>query len=208
MQKAIELYNKGGNTPYALELCFRMDEFTSLPGAGYGNQSTSKSSVEVFEMINSIAANLDTKTSPKVLQRCAEFLIGHKQFERAMELYVIAKKFAEAIEVCAKYKITITESSLGRLVPDEGGAGIDAVQRKEILSLLAATLRDQACLNVSENVPCTSTEFFRHCGGNFPTSALLNFLLLVFLLPGLLRVGIENIHANRFVMFECVAEIH
>ena len=170
MQKSIELYNKGGNTAFALQLCFQMEKDlpTNSPQA-----ARSKSSVAVFDMINSIVKTLDTKTSPKVLERCAEFLISHKQFDRAMELYIVAKKYIAAIDMCSKHKITITESILTRLIPEAPGsaagdspgdppssgtvsengssdsgrnAGKDAEQRKEVLALLASTLRDQVCV--------------------------------------------------------------
>lgn len=46
LDKAVQLYHKGGDLPRALDLCFR---------AGEGNPAKSKG---VFEMLNTIAADL------------------------------------------------------------------------------------------------------------------------------------------------------
>jgi intraflagellar transport protein 140 len=48
-------------------------------------------------MLNSIAQDLGANTSPTTLARCAEFLMLHKQFDKAIELYVMAKRYLQAI---------------------------------------------------------------------------------------------------------------
>eukprot|EP00606_Chrysophyceae_sp_TOSAG23-5_P000414 GSChrysophyteH2.ASY1.ANO1.1513.1 assembled CDS len=86
--KAIQLYHKGGDLSRALDLCFR---------------------AAVFDMMNAIVNDLGADSSSETLQKCAEFLVLHKQYERAVELFVMAKKFVEAIEMCLANRVNITE---------------------------------------------------------------------------------------------------
>lgn len=44
-------------------------------------------------------------TSPQTLARCAEFLVHHKQFDKAVELFVMAKRFPQAIDMCLQHKV-------------------------------------------------------------------------------------------------------
>ena len=56
--KAVQLYQKGGNLVRALDLCF---------------------SARLFDDLRSIADNLGEHTSPAILSRCAEFFMQHQQ---------------------------------------------------------------------------------------------------------------------------------
>jgi len=132
--KAVQLYHKGGNLPRALDLCFRAGE-------------TSKSQSRVmFEMLNSIAQDLGAETSPQTLARCAEFLVQHKQFEKATELYIMARRYPQAIEMCLQNKLTITEDMAEKLSPAEG---IDPTERKDILKELAKALKKQGSMTLA-----------------------------------------------------------
>jgi intraflagellar transport protein 140 len=73
-------------------------------------------------------------TSPQTLARCAEFLVSHKQFEKAIELYVMAKRYNQAIEMCIECKVVINDEMVDQLTPPET---LDSAERKEILKDLA-----------------------------------------------------------------------
>lgn len=45
-----------------------------------------------FAALQLIAEDLDEKSDPALLSRCSDFCIEHKQFEKAMELLLAAKK--------------------------------------------------------------------------------------------------------------------
>ena len=74
-------------------------------------------------MLNDIAADLGANTSPQTLARCAEFLMQHMQFEKAIDLYVMAKRLPQAIEMCLKSNVTITEEMAEKLTPPLAGSG-------------------------------------------------------------------------------------
>ena len=128
LDKAVQLYHKGGDLPRALDLCFRA-----------GGSKDSKNSA-VFDRLNSIAQDLGADTSPQTLARCAEFLMQHKQFTKAIELYVMAKRYPQAIEMCVMHKVNITDQMSDTLTPPES---MDPSERKEVLQELAKALKKQ-----------------------------------------------------------------
>ena len=62
---------QAGHFSKALELAFRTKQFAAL---------------------QMISEDLDDKTDPELLQRCADFFIENHQFDRAVDLLAIAKK--------------------------------------------------------------------------------------------------------------------
>jgi intraflagellar transport protein 140 len=132
--KAVQLYHKGGDYPKALDLCFRVGEL---------DPSQSKT---MFDMMNLIAQDLGSDTSPQTLARCAQFLVNHKQYDKAIELYVLANRPLQAIEMCITQKITMNEDLVAKLTPAEptdATSPADANERKEILKELARALKRQ-----------------------------------------------------------------
>eukprot|EP00605_Chrysophyceae_sp_TOSAG23-4_P001489 GSChrysophyteH1.ASY1.ANO1.1626.1 assembled CDS len=132
--KAIQLYHKGGDLGRALDLCFR----------------AVNANAAVFDMMNAIVNDLGADSSPETLQKCAEFLVMHKQYERAVELFVMAKKYVEAIEMCLANRVNITEEMVQIMSPPEKPASnakeevyMDANARKEILKDIAKALKIQ-----------------------------------------------------------------
>ena len=144
-EKAVQLLHKGGDLPRAMDLCFRAGEKMQKlpPGASRQAQADAQAKASgLFEMLNTIAQELGADTSPQTLARCAEFLVRHKQFTRAIELYVMAKRYQQAIEMCEKHKVVITDEMVEQLTPAEGAA-LDAGERKEILKDLGHALKKQ-----------------------------------------------------------------
>lgn len=105
--------------------------------SGEGNSSKSKG---VFEMLNVIAQDLGADTSPQTLARCAEFLVHHKQFDKAVELYVMAKRYPQAIEMCLQNKVNINDGMVEQLTPPET---MDTAERKDVLKDIAKALKKQ-----------------------------------------------------------------
>ncbi|XP_071962146.1 intraflagellar transport protein 140 homolog [Antedon mediterranea] len=88
MDKAVMLYHKGGHFSKALELAFDTQQFAAL---------------------QLIAEDLDEKTDPMLLNRCADFFMEHGQYDKAVDLLVVAKKFTEALDLCMQQGVNITE---------------------------------------------------------------------------------------------------
>jgi hypothetical protein len=136
--KAVQLFHKAGDLGQALELCFKLDN-EDVKSVFTSSDNPSKST-NIFDMINKITNDLGDNSSPETLTKCTTFLVQNKQYEKAIELFMNAKKYKAAIDLCHKNKFVITDSMLEKLVPSEN---MDGNERKEILALLAKTLKDQ-----------------------------------------------------------------
>ena len=62
---------KGGRPSKAIDLAFKTEQFGAL---------------------QMISEDLDENADPEVLRKCAEFFIDHEQFDKAVNLLVVAKK--------------------------------------------------------------------------------------------------------------------
>jgi len=151
LDKAIQLYHRGGDLMRALDLCFKAGE--KMPGGAAGGprgnsqaqaQAAALNSV-VFDMLNTIAHDLGADTNPQTLTKCAEFLVQHKQFDRAVELHVLAKRYLPAVEMCLQHRVTISEEMVERMTPPESAvAELGGEQvRKDILLGIAKALKLQ-----------------------------------------------------------------
>lgn len=140
--KAIQLYYKGNDITYALELCFRIGEEISSTQPVGRNAPPHPYAAAAYDMINTIAQELGVNSSPQLLARCADFLVSNKQFAKAIELYVMAKKHYNAIEICVQYKIVLNDDIVEQLTPTEAQVP-DANERKEILKQIGKLLKKQ-----------------------------------------------------------------
>jgi intraflagellar transport protein 140 len=137
-EKAIQLYRKGGDLPRALDLCFR---------AGENNPSKSKA---YYEMLNAIAQDLGADTSPQTLARCGEFLVNHKQFDKAVELFVMAKRYTQAIDMCMQHRVNITDEMVKMLTPNTDN--MDPAEKKEIYQELGKALKKQGSYTLASKM--------------------------------------------------------
>jgi intraflagellar transport protein 140 len=131
IDNAVQLYHKGGDLPRALDLCFRA-------GGGKGKGGASPA---IFDMMNVIAKDLGADSSPQTLARCAEFLMQNNEYARAVDLYIMAKRYPQAIEMCSRFKVSMTDDMAEKLTPPM--EDFDANERKELLRELASVLKKQ-----------------------------------------------------------------
>ena len=54
---------------------------------------------EQFGALQLISEDLDENADPEVLRKCAEFFISHDQFDKAVNLLVVAKKVIQIIYI-------------------------------------------------------------------------------------------------------------
>ena len=137
VDSAVQLYHKGGDLPRALDLCFRA-------GGGKGKGATSPA---VFDMLNMIAKDLGADSSPQTLARCAEFLMQNNEYARAVDLYIMAKRYPQAIEMCSRLKVPLTDEMAEKLTPPP--EDFDANERKELLKELAGVLKKQGSFTMA-----------------------------------------------------------
>ena len=102
LDKAVVLFHKCGSIAKALELCFQAQLFDQLASI-----SDSLCSPEEGE-------NVDT-SSPDTLAKCAEFFMEHRQFGKAVNLYVAAEEFETALDVCFEHNVQIDEAMADKM---------------------------------------------------------------------------------------------
>uniref|UniRef100_A0A8C9FLA1 Intraflagellar transport 140 n=1 Tax=Pavo cristatus TaxID=9049 RepID=A0A8C9FLA1_PAVCR len=116
MDRAVMLYHKAGHFSKALELAFATQQFGAL---------------------QLIAEDLDEKSDPALLARCSDFFIEHAQYEKAVELLLTAKKYHEALQLCLKQNLTITEEMAERMTVSKDSKDLSEEARRELLEQIA-----------------------------------------------------------------------
>lgn len=117
MEKAVQLYQKGGNIAKALDLCFK---------------------AQLFEELHHLTDELgSSNTSPAILKKCADFFIENGQFGKAVHLCLIGNRINEALDVCMQHDVKVTEEMAEKMTPPkEDKESGDPVQQKKRTALL------------------------------------------------------------------------
>uniref|UniRef100_A0A914XUQ0 Anaphase-promoting complex subunit 4-like WD40 domain-containing protein n=1 Tax=Plectus sambesii TaxID=2011161 RepID=A0A914XUQ0_9BILA len=113
--KAVMLYHKAGMFGRALDLAFRTEQFGAL---------------------DLIAADLNENSDPRVLERCAEFFGQNQQYDKAVQLLAHAKKYKEAVDMCTRRNVAITEELAEALTPSKEAIP-NAMDRNKLLERIA-----------------------------------------------------------------------
>ncbi|ETO20870.1 hypothetical protein RFI_16339 [Reticulomyxa filosa] len=134
-EKAAILFHKAGNINKALELCLQEHLFDTLQNIGtllYVYMYTKK---KVSEL------NDPTQLEKSASLRIADFLMSNEQQDKAVTLLINAQEYEQAIEMCTKYGVLITDAMADKLTPDEHTQ--DSQKRRQILLKLGQCLQQQ-----------------------------------------------------------------
>ncbi|XP_073884605.1 intraflagellar transport protein 140 homolog isoform X3 [Macaca fascicularis] len=116
MDRAVMLYHKAGHFSKALELAFTTQQFAAL---------------------QLIAEDLDETSDPALLARCSDFFIEHRQYERAVELLLAARKYREALQLCLEQNMSITEEMAEKMTVAKDSSDLPEESRRELLEQIA-----------------------------------------------------------------------
>ena len=124
LEKAVMLYEKGGDLHRALDLCF---------------------SARLFDALRAIADSLGEGTDPALLSKCAAFFLQHAQYDKAVSLFLTARQYAHALELCQQHSIAVTDAMAERMTPPKAREGDERGRREReaMLVRLAELCRDQ-----------------------------------------------------------------
>ncbi|RLN68428.1 hypothetical protein BBP00_00001031 [Phytophthora kernoviae] len=133
MEKAVQLYHKGGNVAKALDLCFQ---------------------AQLFEELHHLTDELSGSgnTSPAILKKCADFFIANGQYAKAVHLCLIGNRVAEALDVCMKNDVKVTEEMAEKMTPpkgDDSSTPADKKRRTELLLKLAKCCKQQGSYHLA-----------------------------------------------------------
>ncbi|KAL1494371.1 hypothetical protein ABEB36_009980 [Hypothenemus hampei] len=117
LEKAVALYHKGGMLHKALDLAFKTQQ---------------------FDVLQEIATQLDADSDPALIDKCAQYFISKEQYDKAVDLLAIAKKYTEAIKACMDHNVRLTEDLTEKLTPEKGM--VNEELRMNVLETLAENL--------------------------------------------------------------------
>jgi intraflagellar transport protein 140 len=101
LDAAVTLLHKGGDSSQALQLCFTH---------------------RLFDSLRAIADDLGTDTDPQMLKRVGDFFLSNSQFDKAVHLFLSCKDPQQAIDLCERHRVKMTEDMAERLtelLPDK-----------------------------------------------------------------------------------------
>lgn len=124
LERAVQLYEKGGDIARALDVCFQ-----------------SRENPEMFEILNNLLSKISHDSSIQVLSRCAEFFINNGQHQKAMKLYIDGKNYEMAVDLCLDNDVMITEEIYKMIAPPKGE--IPDSRRKDFLMKIAKGCKKQ-----------------------------------------------------------------
>ncbi|ELT94193.1 hypothetical protein CAPTEDRAFT_114177 [Capitella teleta] len=120
--KAVMLYHKAGYFSKALDLAFTTKQYAAL---------------------QMISEDLNEKTDPELLQRCADFFTENSQFDRAVDLLAMGRKFWDALKICMEQHVPMTEELVEKLTPGKELVENDVEERNKILEGIAEVCMQQ-----------------------------------------------------------------
>ena len=115
LDAAVTLYHKAGDSSRALQLCFDH---------------------RLFDPLRDIADNLGGDTDPALLSKVGDFFMSNSQFDKAVHLFITSKQPEQAMDLCEKHRVKMTESMAERLTEllpekeaDTRGVRVDILRR-------------------------------------------------------------------------------
>ncbi|KAI9354065.1 hypothetical protein DFJ73DRAFT_959062 [Zopfochytrium polystomum] len=136
IDKAIIMYHRAGHSGKAIELCFQHREFSTLEEIG----GSFHLHLAETERTSPVAESLGPDADPTLLQKCANFFINNKLFEKAVRLLASAKRHkevriqleklaltaAKALRLCVQENVVVTEELADQLGGSPEGSESDA----------------------------------------------------------------------------------
>ncbi|KAG6550540.1 hypothetical protein Mapa_007909 [Marchantia paleacea] len=87
-EEAVLLYHKGGDLEKAINVCFR---------------------TRLYDALKAIAEDLDKNEDPALLAKCGDFLLANKQIDKAVQLFIAAKQYVVALDLCMIEGVILTD---------------------------------------------------------------------------------------------------
>lgn len=119
-KRAVELYHRSGFIHKAIEMAFASQQ---------------------PDILQVIASELDAKSDPELIARCAEFFQSINLNQKAVLLLANARQFDQALEVCSKHAVPITETLAEMLTPNKDE--MTEEHRNEVLVQIGELLQEQ-----------------------------------------------------------------
>ncbi len=124
LNKCAILYQKCGNINKAIDLCINKKLFNQL-------KIITSNQIE----------NNNNNIHPNIALKFSKYFMEYKQYEKAVHMLIIAKKYKNALNIISNYGIKITNELSEKLTPNKTENNIE--NRNEILIILAKLCCEQ-----------------------------------------------------------------
>ncbi|XP_050430289.1 intraflagellar transport protein 140 homolog isoform X2 [Adelges cooleyi] len=121
--KAVVLYHQAGYLHKAIDLAFKCHN---------------------YDAVSTISQELNVEDDSDLLLKCSNYFMDQGHYDNAVNLLAMANKYEEAVELCKKHKVIITESLGDQLTPP-----VDHTIRILILEKLAECALMQANYHIA-----------------------------------------------------------
>lgn len=118
--KAATLYMKGGKISKAVDMCF---------------------AAKLYDVLQTIADDLQQGQDPALFHRCAEFFIAAGHFDKAAKMLIATGQYTEALEMCVTHEVVISEEMAEAMTPSKDAMG--AEERNGVLQKIAKIAKKQ-----------------------------------------------------------------
>ncbi|KAF8292793.1 putative intraflagellar transport protein 140 [Trypanosoma cruzi] len=126
--KAVELYHRIGDVQKAIDVCIKGG---------------------LYDTMHRISSTLDAQSDPEVFMQMAEHFVGSGHYNKAAEMYIFAKAFPRALELCTSHGVTLTDEMAESMSSDANCSNLSGEERNALLRQIAGIAKDQGNWNLA-----------------------------------------------------------
>ena len=137
MDKAVQLYSKGGNKRRAMDLALKHN---------------------LAHMIDDISSGVGDGDDPEVLKQSVDFLTNNGQFDKAVEIMISLGDLDEALNTAERHNVSLKEEWANKLIPPSANDPMKKRERTEILMRIAKLVKKQGNFKFAAKVYTLANE--------------------------------------------------
>nr|CCC52348.1 conserved hypothetical protein, fragment [Trypanosoma vivax Y486] len=126
--KAVELYHAVGDIQKAIQVCIKGG---------------------LYDTMHRISSTLDAESDSEVFLQMASHFIDSGHHTKAAEMYVFAKQFTSALNLCVENGVALTDEMAEAITADASCRNMTPEQRNELERQIASIARDQGNWNLA-----------------------------------------------------------
>jgi intraflagellar transport protein 140 len=120
--KAVQLYQKGGDVQRAIDVCIRGG---------------------LYDILNQISETLDQGADPDTFIQMAEHFLNSAHFDKAAQMLVFAKAYNEALQLCVDKNVKLTDEMAEAMTIPKSDNDDDEAYRISMLKKIAKVAKEQ-----------------------------------------------------------------
>ncbi|ORC92553.1 intraflagellar transport 140 [Trypanosoma theileri] len=126
--KSVELYHRIGDIQKAIDVCIKGG---------------------LYEAMHRISTTLDAQSDPELFLQMATHFVESGHYNKAAEMFVFAKAFPRALELCVERNVPLTDEMAEAITSEANCRDLTADQRTALLRQIAGIAKDQGNWNLA-----------------------------------------------------------